>query len=54
MTPYRRVLDCPEVPEWIKDRLKQQFQSLNPIELLDRMDCWRSHLTKAVQTLNHK
>ena len=54
MTPYRRVLERPEVPEWIKERLRKQYQTLNPVELLDRMDCWRSRLTKAVQTLNHK
>lgn len=53
-TPYRRVLACPEVPDWIKQRLKTQFESLNPQELKDQMECWTARLHRAVETWNHK
>ena len=32
-TPYQRVLACPEVSEDRKDRLRRQFETLNPAEL---------------------
>ena len=32
-TPYQRVLGCPEVSEDCKDRLRRQFDTLNPAEL---------------------
>ena len=32
-TPYQRVLACPEVSEDCKDRLRRQFDTLNPAEL---------------------
>ncbi len=32
-TPYHRVLGCPEVSEDRKDRLRRQFDTLNPAEL---------------------
>ena len=32
-TPYQRVLGCPEVSEDRKDRLRRQFDTLNPAEL---------------------
>ena len=32
-TPYQRVLACPEVSEDAKDRLRRQFDTLNPAEL---------------------
>jgi hypothetical protein len=53
-TPYRRVLDQPEVPQWLKDRLTSQFALLNPIALIEQMDCWQSRLHKAVETWNRK
>ena len=45
-TPYRRVLDCPEVPTWLKDRLQQQFQSTNPATLIEEMDKFKATLWK--------
>ncbi len=33
-TPYQRVLDAPEVADEAKERLRQQYASLNPAELL--------------------
>ena len=32
-TPYRRVLDCEQVPEAYKKKLRTQYQKLNPAEL---------------------
>jgi hypothetical protein len=46
-TPYRRVLECTEVPEWLKDRLKQQFNALNPLRLQAQMEQSKSALWKA-------
>ena len=48
-TPYRRVLECPEVPEWLKDRLRQQFNALNPARLQEQMEQWKSALWKAAK-----
>ena len=53
-TPYRRVLDCPEVPQLIKDRLQKEYETLNPLELLQRMESCRARLWQAVQTWNNK
>jgi len=33
-TPYQRVLDCPDVPEEAKTRLRQFYLTLNPLRLL--------------------
>ena len=33
-TPYQRVLDAPEVADDVKDRLRQQYATLNPAALL--------------------
>jgi hypothetical protein len=53
-SPYRRVLACPEVPEWIKERLTQRFLTLNPIDLTEQMQCWRSTLNRTIETWNHR
>jgi len=45
-TPYRRILDQPEVPQWLKDRLTSQFVSLNPIALIAQMDCSQAASTR--------
>lgn len=54
LSPYRRVLACPEVPQWVKDKLTKKFLTLNPIELIEQMECWRSRLHKAIETWNRK
>jgi hypothetical protein len=54
LSPYRRVLACPEVPEWVKEKLRQKFMTLNPVELLAEMECWRARLNKAIETWNRK
>jgi hypothetical protein len=33
-TPYQRVLEAPEVADEVKDRLRQQYSTLNPAALL--------------------
>ncbi len=33
-TPYQRVLDAPEVADEVKERLRRQYATLNPAELL--------------------
>lgn len=33
-TAYQRVLDCPEIPEEIKTKLRARFQNLNPQKLI--------------------
>lgn len=45
-TPYRRVLECEEVPEWLKHRLREQFQTLNPVELHAKMERLKTALWK--------
>jgi transposase InsO family protein len=32
-TPYQRTLDCPEVDEKVKEKLRQQYEQLNPAYL---------------------
>jgi hypothetical protein len=54
MSPYRRVLACPEVPEWIKDKLRQKFMTLNPVDLVQQMECSQARLHKAVETWNRQ
>lgn len=53
-SPYRRVLACSEVPDWIKTKLNQKFLTLNPIALIEDMECWRTRLNRAIETWNHK
>ena len=37
-TPYRRVLECPEVSEEKKDELKKLYATLDPIKLKKGID----------------
>ena len=36
-TPYQRVLACEQVPEAVKQRLREQFAAIDPIALNDRI-----------------
>ena len=45
-TPYRRVLDSPDVSEENKQRLQQQYQSLNPAALLRDIQARQANLWK--------
>ena len=47
-TPYRRVLDCPEVPQWLKDKTNQ-FERLNPIDLQEQMERLKTELRKTAK-----
>jgi hypothetical protein len=37
-TPYQRILECPEVTEVQKTKLKEQYESLDPFELKVRIE----------------
>jgi hypothetical protein len=37
-TPYQRVLECPEVSEEQKNRLRMQYEALDPFELKTRIE----------------
>lgn len=37
-TPYQRLMDCPMVPQSMKMNLKDQYESLNPIELTTQLE----------------
>jgi hypothetical protein len=45
-TPYRRVLDSPDVSDEVKHRLTQQYQSLNPAALLRQIEAAQERLWK--------
>lgn len=45
-TPYQRVLDAPEVADEVKARLRQQYLTLNPAELLRRIEQCLAELWK--------
>lgn len=45
-TAYRRVLDCPEIPEPNKQKLRERFLKLNPRELLLEITRLGRKLTK--------
>ena len=36
-TPYQRVLACAELPEVVKQRLREQFAAIDPIALNDQI-----------------
>jgi hypothetical protein len=48
-TPYQRVLDAPEVADEAKKRLRQLYSSLNPAELLRRIQVRQTALWKLAQ-----
>lgn len=37
-TPYQRVVDSPEIPKETKERLKEQYKTLNPFELRNALE----------------
>jgi hypothetical protein len=45
-TPYQRVLEAPEVADEVKLRLRQQYLTLNPAELLRRIEQCLAELWK--------
>ena len=52
-TPYQRVLACPEVSEDHKERLRRQFDTLNPAELQREMVRLQGKLLSLVQQRSH-
>ncbi|MCE5329987.1 transposase family protein [bacterium] len=52
-TPYRRVLECPDIDDKIKARLKSQYDSLNPAELKRKISKLQDKLLK-LNTLKQK
>ena len=49
LTPYQRVLNCPEIDESIKKKLTKQYESLNPVELQRNLLGLQRLLLKAVK-----
>ena len=47
-TSWQRILESPHIPAATKQRLQQQFQQLNPIELYHHMDCKIKAIIKQV------
>ncbi len=45
-TPFERVLECEEISEEDKERLKKTYEDLNPIELKARIDKLQDKLLK--------
>jgi hypothetical protein len=45
-TPYQRVLDAPQVPDEVKNRLRQIYQTLNPAALLRQIEARQEALWK--------
>lgn len=37
-TPYQRVLEHPKIPEETKDKLKEKYQTLDPVKLLEEIN----------------
>jgi hypothetical protein len=52
-TPYRRVLECRDIDDKIKTRLKKQYDSLNPAELKRKIAKLQEKLLK-LNTLKQK
>ena len=51
-TPYQRVLACPEVSEECKDRLRRQFDTLNPAALQRELVDLQQQLLRRAQQCN--
>jgi hypothetical protein len=49
-TPYQRVLDSKQVDEEVKERLRQQYATLNPLALLRQLQRCQTVLWKLVAT----
>ena len=45
-TPYRRVIECPDIDDKIKERLKAKYESLNPAELKRKISGLQEKLLK--------
>ncbi len=45
-TPYRRVLECSDIDDKIKERLKAKYESLNPAELKRKISSLQEKLLK--------
>lgn len=43
-TPYRRVLESPEIPKAVKECLRQQYEDLNPAALLRQIEACQETL----------
>ena len=52
-TPYQRVLACPEVAEDRKERLRRQFDTLNPAELQREVVRLQGELMSLVAQRSH-
>ena len=49
LTPYRRVLACPEIDAHVKKRLADLYAKLNPADLKRRIDSLRRELYRSVK-----
>lgn len=49
-TPYKRIMECPEINEEIKRKLTEQYKSLNPVELKREIVKLQELLYKIVRT----
>jgi hypothetical protein len=45
-TPYLRVLEHPAIPQEVKDKLKEEHDSLNPLELKRKLDTLKAVLSR--------
>ncbi len=45
-TPYRRVLESPDVPRAVKERLRRRYEQLNPAALHRQMEEFQKQLNK--------
>ena len=45
-TPYQRVLANKDIPESVKNKLKEEYETLNPIQLLDKIKTLTIRLQK--------
>lgn len=52
-TPYRRVLECSDIDDKIKEKLKTKYDSLNPAELKRKLSSLQDKLLK-LNTLKQK
>ncbi len=47
-TPYRRILDHPDIPEDVKQKLKEEYATLNPAALMREVTRLRNHLLATI------
>ena len=52
-TPYRRVLDHPDIPQSVKAKLSGQYESLNPKVLRDRIKVLTNKLERVQRELGY-